>query len=101
LLLEYDIGKTDKEEINGDYVAKLLSTEWGFYHTVTLNLPKIKQFMDKYPTLTAEDKKVVSERIDKLQAIIEGTPKTLQWKLRAKIGPAKKWYNAVEEVQRD
>jgi len=101
LLREYDIGKTDKEEINGDYVAKLLSTEWGFYHTVTLNLPKIKQFMDKYPTLTAEDKKVVSERIDKLQAIIEGTPKTLQWKLRAKIGPAKKWYNAVEEVQRD
>ena len=101
LLREYDIGKTDKEEINGDYVAKLLSTEWGFYHTVTLNLPKIKQFMDKYPTLTAEDKKVVSERIDKLQAIIEGTPKTLQWKLRAKVGPAKKWYNAVEEVQRD
>jgi hypothetical protein len=101
LLREYDIGKTDKEEINGDYVAKLLSTEWGFYHTVTLNLPKIKQFMDKYPTLTAEDKKVVSERIDKLQAIIEGTPKTLQWRLRAKVGPAKKWYNAVEEVQRD
>ncbi len=101
LLREYDIGKTDKEEINGDYVAKLLSTEWGFYHTVTLNLPKIKQFMDKYPTLTAEDKKVVSERIDKLQAIIEGTPKTLQWKLRAKVGPAKRWYNAVEEVQRD
>jgi hypothetical protein len=101
LLREYDIGKTDKEEINGDYVAKVLANEWGFYHTVTLNLPKIKEFMDKYSVLSAEDKKIVAERISKLQALIESAPKSFQWKLRAKVGPAKKWYNAVEEVQRD
>lgn len=101
LLLEYDIGKTDREEINGDYVAKLLANEWGFYHTVTLNLPKITEFTDKSPALTAEEKKVVTERIDKLRTIIESAPKSLQWKLRAKVGPAKNWYNKVEEVQRD
>jgi hypothetical protein len=101
LLREHDIGKTDKEEINGDYVAKLLSNEWGFYYTVTLNLPKIKEFLNKYPPLTEEDKKIVAERIDKLHTIIESAPKTLQWRLRAKVGPAKKWYNAVEEVQRE
>jgi hypothetical protein len=56
--------------------------------------------MNKYP-LTNEDKKAVGERIDKLNSIIESTPKTFQWKLRAKVGPAKKWYNFVEEVQRE
>ena len=100
LLCEHEIGKTDKDEINGDYVAKILSNEWGFYYTVSLNLPKIKEFLDKYP-LTPEDKKAVTERIDRLQSIIENAPKTFQWKMRAKIGPSKKWYNVVEEVQRD
>lgn len=100
LLTEHDLGSSDKEVINSDYIARLLSNEWGFYYTVTQNLPKIKEFMNKYP-LTDEDKKSVGERIDKLNSIIECTPKTLQWKLRAKVGPAKKWYNAVEEVERD
>ena len=88
LLCEHEVGKTDKDEINGDYVAKILSNEWGFYYTVSLNLPKIKEFLDKYP-LTPEDKKAVTERIDKLQSIIENAPKTFQWKMRAKIGPSK------------
>jgi hypothetical protein len=100
LLREHDLGSSDNEMINSDYVAKLLSNEWGFYYTVTQNLPKIKEFMNKYP-LTDEDKKVVSERIDKLSSTIESAPKTFQWKLRAKVGPAKKWYNFVEEVERD
>jgi hypothetical protein len=100
LLREHEIGSTDKDEINAGYVAKILSNEWGFYYTVGLNLPKVKEFLKRYP-LSEEDKKMVTERIDKLHASIESYPKTLQWKMRAKIGPAKKWYNVVEEVQRD
>lgn len=100
LLCEHEVGKTDNNEINSDYVAKLLSNEWGFYYTVSLNLPKIKEFLNEY-TLSAEDKKLVTERVDKLQSTIEAAPKTFQWKMRAKIGPSKKWYNAVEEVVRD
>jgi len=100
LLCEHEVGKTDNNEVNSEYVAKLLSNEWGFYYTVSLNLPKIKEFLDEYP-LSAEDKKLVTERIDKLHSAIETAPKTCQWRMRAKIGPSKKWYNAVEEVVRD
>jgi len=32
---------------------------------------------------------------------IEREEKTLRWKMRAKIGTSRKWYNVVEEVQRD
>jgi len=100
LLCEHDVGNSDNNEINANYVAKILSNDWGFYYTVSLNLPKIKEFLDRYP-LTADDKKIVAERIDKLHSIIEAAPKTFQWKMRAKVGPAKRWYNVVEEVQRD
>lgn len=101
LLIEHDLGKGDKEEINADYIAKVLANEWGFNYTVTVNCGKIRDFLEKYEPLTKQDKAIVMERIDKLQDSVEKQPKTLQWKLRAKVGPSVKWYNVVEEVQRD
>ena len=32
--------------------------------------------------------------------MIEKEPKSLGWKLRAKVGTKKQWYNDVEEVER-
>jgi hypothetical protein len=101
LLREHEIGEADKEQINAPYVAKTLAGEWGFYYTVTTNFRKIKDFTQKHDGLSQGDKKVILERIDKLQKIIEEAPKTLAWRLRAKAGPSVKWYNVVEEVQRD
>ena len=99
LLAEHDIGETDKEEVNGPYVAATLGNQWGFYHTVSDNLAKLKEFTNKYP-LPDQDKQIVTERISKLHELIEKQPKTLQWKLRARVGTSTKWYNDVEEVQR-
>jgi len=100
LLREHEIGDTDKDEINGKYIASILANEWGFYYTVTQNLTKVAEFTREYGSLTAEDKDVVTKRIEKLRQIIEQTPKALAWKMRAKVGPSVKWYNVVEEVQR-
>ena len=33
-------------------------------------------------------------------AIIEKEPKSVGWKLRARVGTKKQWYNDVEEVER-
>jgi hypothetical protein len=99
LLSEHDIGKTDEEEVNAPYIASLLANQWGFYYTVSQNLNKIMEFASKYP-LSEEDKRAVGERVGKLREIIERQPKTLQWKLRARVGTSTKWYNVVEEVQR-
>jgi len=101
LLLEYDFGNSDKEEINGSYIASTLAKEWGFYYTVRTNLGKIKEFLHDYKALTDADKSVIAERIDKVSKIIEAAPKTMSWKMRARVGPSVKWYNMVEEVQRD
>jgi hypothetical protein len=99
LLAEHDIGKTDEEQVNGPYIAATLGNQWGFYYTVSENLRKLKEFAEKYP-IADQDKQAVNERIGKLRALIEQQPKTLQWKLRARVGTSTKWYNVVEEVQR-
>jgi len=101
LLREHEIGDSDKEHVNGDHIASVLANEWGFWYTITLNCQKIKEFLPKYDGLSKEDRDILSERIDKLLKIIEEKPKTLAWRLRAKVGPSVKWYNLVEEVQRD
>jgi len=101
LLVEHDVGRTDKDEINEDHIAKVLANDWGFYYTVKTKFGQVKEFLNKYENLTKEERETVAERIDKLQERIEKEPKSFQWKMRAKVGPSVKWYNVVEEVQRE
>jgi hypothetical protein len=101
LLLEHDIGESDNEEINAKQVCSILGKEWGFYHTVTTNLERAKSYLQDNEILNNNDKAVVAGRIDKIHERIEAAPKTMAWKMRARVGPSVKWYNVVEEVQRD
>lgn len=100
LLLEHDVGDREEEMVNGAYISKVLSDDWGYYYTVTTNLKKVKEFFDEFEALTEENRGVVAARTDKLLTMIEEAPKSLKWKARARIGPKAKWYNIVEEVYR-
>ena len=95
----HPIGDWDKECINQDYIARLLSNDWGFYHTVTLNLNKTKLLLSDY-AISQEDKADVTAKIDQLISRIEKEPKSMRFNMRAKMGEKKKWYNDVEETIR-
>jgi len=99
LLREHEIGEHDDETINAKYIAKIFARDWGFYYTATTNLKKIKQLLGPFDVLADEDKKNVESKIDKLLDIIEKEPKSLGWKMRAKIGTKKIWYRKVEEIE--
>lgn len=101
LLLEHDVGKTDKDEINGDHIARVLASDWGFYYTVSTKIGEIKELLPKYEALSKQDQALLIERLDKLKERIEKEPKGLKWNMRAKAGTSVKWYRVVEEVQRD
>ncbi|MHA1238677.1 MAG: hypothetical protein ACTSSJ_05505 [Candidatus Odinarchaeia archaeon] len=104
LLLSHEIGEKDeKDMINGKYIADILSKDWGFWYTVTTNMEKVKKFMDKYTSeglFTEEEKKRLYYQINKLREMIDKKGKSFGWKLRAKIGTKKLWYNPVGEVER-
>ncbi len=100
LLLEHEMGETDKETISVGYIARLLSDDWGFYYTLTMNLDKIKkmattQYQD---LLSSEQLKKIQTSIDVLLSRLEAEPKSTKWKLRQKVGTKKIWYREVEEV---
>jgi hypothetical protein len=99
LLREHEVGEGDKETINSRYIAKLLSEDWGFYYTATMNLNKIKSLLADYSQLVEYDKELIEDKIDRLINAIENEPKSLGWKMRAKIGTKKQWYRKVEEIQ--
>ncbi|MEM2630749.1 MAG: hypothetical protein QXN41_06070, partial [Candidatus Bathyarchaeia archaeon] len=100
LLNDHKIGDEDnKETINAEYIADLLSKDWGFYYTVTTNLNKIKDLINSYSQVLTQDKIAdVKTKIDTILDKIEKKPKTMSWKMRAKVGTKVKWYKEVEEI---
>ncbi len=100
LLREHKISEQEQETINIRYIAKLLSNDWGFWYTFKTNLNKVKDFLGEYKVLTDEDRNDVATKIDTIIQALEAEPKSLKWKMRAKIGTSKKWYTEVEELVR-
>jgi hypothetical protein len=97
LLLEHPIGSDDSEAIDGGYISQLLAADWGFYYTVTRNLENLRHHVADYGAFKREQCQVVDGRIQELEQAIEQEPKTTKWKMRARIGPRKRWYQEVAE----
>jgi hypothetical protein len=97
LLLEHPLGSGDREAIDGSYIAQLLSNDWGFYYTVTTNLGKLRTLGLEYGALDKSEWDVVVARVEQLEKLIESETKTRGWKLRARIGTRKQWYQEVAE----
>lgn len=99
LLLEHPVvtqpAPGNREEIDGGYVAKLLSGDWGFYYTFTENLGKVERWIPQFEMVTGEQGEIILGRINDLRTLIEEAPKSRKWKLRAKVGTKKQWYQDV------
>jgi hypothetical protein len=96
LLRAHDVGDVDKETINIGYIAELLSKDWGFYYTFTTNLGKIKEYVSRSDVLADQRADLVA-KIDGISKRIEDQPKSTGWKVRARVGTRKKWYQDVGE----
>jgi hypothetical protein len=97
LFLAAQVSDTDMDAINAKYIAKLFSEDWGFYHTATTNLIKIKEAMAGVKVLTADHKKIITEKVDYFLKVIEDTSKSSKWKSRSKTGTKKPWYKEVSD----
>ncbi len=95
LLHDHPVGDEDGETVNASRLATLCCADWGLCRTITQNLVACRDFAD---THEVPDREVVRERLDALLERIEAEPKTRGWKLRAKIGERKRWYELPEEV---
>jgi hypothetical protein len=100
MLLQHDVGSGDAETVNQDYIAGLLAADWGLWRTITRNVGVVGEVL---PSLDlADDERVlVSGRLERLLAHIEGAAKTRRWRARARIGERRQWYEEPEEIAHD
>ena len=98
LLYGHEVSDTDEEAVNGARIAELCSGDWGLWRTITRNLERCRDHVDDYE-LAAADRARISSRLDELLERIEARPKSRGWRMRAKIGERKRWYELPEEVE--
>jgi len=95
ILHDHPVGEGDGATLNADRVAELCSSDWGLWRTITQNLVACRGFADTYDV---PERETLDERLDALLDRIEAEPKSRAWKLRARIGDRKRWYELPEEV---
>jgi hypothetical protein len=98
LFLEHNLGDDDDEMINIAMIARLCAEDWGLWRTATMNLEKLERFASNHPKLDEEQKARLLSRVNALCERLDAEPKSLAWRVRARIGDRVKWYNDVEEV---
>ncbi|MGH2594423.1 MAG: hypothetical protein ACRDH7_00475 [Actinomycetota bacterium] len=101
LLSGFEVRDGDEPSTIGlDRIGRVVGADWGWWRTVTGNLDKVASLAD------GEDKDLVPEakHVDPvaqatvIRAFCESCPKTVKWKLRAKVGERVQWYELPEEV---
>jgi hypothetical protein len=93
MLHEHDV-TDDDSGVNANRFAELCCADWGLCHTITRNLESVAQHLTGYDVPHAP----VAERLTRLLERIETGEKSRSWRLRAKVGERKRWYELPEEV---
>lgn len=94
-----DRGGDGTDAINAARIAALTAQDWGLQRTFELNLERLRNSVEELELLDAR-RAAIATRIERLEGAMAAAPKSRRWKLRARIGERKQWYEEPEEVQR-
>jgi hypothetical protein len=97
LLAEHRIGTQVAGQIDLDRVVDVLCDDWGFWYTADLNLATLRESVQR-PELDPEVSARVQQQVDTLRLHLAAAPKSRRWRMRARVGTRKRWYEQVEEV---
>jgi hypothetical protein len=99
LLAGCAIGDGGSRTIVPARIAHLTGRDWGTHHTFELNLSRLTENVAS-PSVPSEHQRVIADAITAISNAIDAEPKSRGWRLRARIGERKAWYEEPEEVRR-
>jgi hypothetical protein len=94
-----DRAEDGADAINAARIASLTAQDWGLQRTFELNLERLRGGVGELE-LPDPRRDAIAARIERLLAAMEEAPKSRRWKMRARIGERKQWYEEPEEVGR-
>lgn len=103
LLQSRPLGDDEAGVVNVRRITDLTSSDWGWWRTVTGNLDRLAAFVrDELATdeLATDDPPPHDPvaQVSALSAAIDAAPKSLGWKVRARLGDRLRWYEEPEEI---
>jgi hypothetical protein len=87
----------DESGINLAYITQLASADWGLWRTTTIVAERAEHFAAELEGFGERGR--VRDQVKTYLAALESSPKTRGWKMRAKLGDRKRWYELPEEVR--
>ena len=88
------------ETIDGSYVGRVLGRDWGFHHTVTRNLDRLRSAIsDGAVGVGSADRPGLISKVARLADAIERAEKTMKWRMRARVGERVQWFADVHEPE--
>ena len=99
LLVDHRPAESDDAGINLPRILALTAQDWGLEHTITRTLARVSLAApgSGLPEVTVA---TIVARAGSIIETLARAPKTLRWKLRARIGERVRWYELPEEARR-
>jgi hypothetical protein len=103
LLATHDVAVRGGEEESFDScrIAQLLSKDWGFHHTASRNLRRVRDGSAGLAVSHLDEGlgSLVGQRAGLLLEAIDAAPKSLAWRMRDRIGERKQWWQDVDDKE--
>jgi hypothetical protein len=99
LLVDVEVGDEDGPRvIDSLYVGKLCADDWGLFYDVTMNLQRVDEGAAAF-NLSEAQLAHVRRGILRLIAAIDRTPKSMRWRLRARLGTRVSWHSRLDDQE--
>lgn len=95
LFHDYDLS-SDDTGVNEVRIGEICGQDWGLWRTVTGTLKQLEDAV-AHINATAEERSLVTDRIERLLESMDTAPKSRKWKMRNRIGDRVQWYVLPEE----
>jgi len=82
--------------IDARYIAALCADDWGLFHDVGLTLQAVAERVERFG-LGAAQVATVRQGLARLVAAMSEAPKTVRFRLRARLGTRVGWHNELDE----
>jgi hypothetical protein len=88
LLRHHGLGTGPGDHFDAEYLGSLVGDDWGLWRTLTGTL-------DRLPELAPD----VASQAAAVRGVLDDAPKGRRWRMRAKVGERKRWYELPDDLE--